>query len=647
MTTTPDQFAHIPLDQIVSSLTNPRKTFSPQALEQLANSIAATGVHQPVLLRPLTGERLADTAGMNPRPAYELVSGERRYRACEQLGKPSIPAIIRAITDSQALEIQIIENLQRADLAPLEEAEGFEHLRTHHEPPLSAEQIGQRIGKSKSYVYGRLKLLALGVEGKLAMQEGWLPGAYALLIARLPDTKVQAEALANLRDYSGELLGLTNAAHMIERQYMLRLNTASFSRASTSLLPAAGSCEACPKRTGADPDLFADIKGGAELCLSPPCFQAKQQAHQAQQHQAARESGATIIEGREAKALIPLSYTGRVEGHLRLDDPEDSPTGKPLRSIIGKLMEAEGIKPTLVANPHREGELIAVVDHATASRLLAQKGHQDQADAIQAKVQESAKDAERAQAEKDKQAFEEAWRWAVLEAAWAGLGKLKDSYALPTATLLHLAHSKLPNTEGCKRLCKLLGLGTVAPAAAMADWLNDEATNLETAIALLVMYGDREHITWGPPEGRVNQRLMDIATDLTVIDVDAIKAEVQKEHTARIKARKKTAAEAAAKKADPPLSPAAQASGERGADKTKTKPRAAPKPKAREKEVRQGIAAAMQGNEGRADDGPAGSDPDGYAVGEEGPATAPDAGAAPASNLSPEVAWPFPTEARP
>jgi ParB/RepB/Spo0J family partition protein len=648
---TPDQFAHVLLDHIVSSTTNPRKTFDHASLTELAESVRASGVHQPVLLRPLTGERLADTASMRPRPAYELVSGERRYRASELAGKPSIPAIIRALTDAQVLEIQIVENLQRADLAPLEEAEGYDHLRNHHEPPLSAEQIGERIGKSKSYVYGRLKLLALGMEGRQAMRDGWLDASRALLVARIPDTKVQAQALGNMRDYAGEPLRHTEASNLLRRQYMLRLDSASFNTKDGTLIAVAGSCNNCHKRSGADPDLFSDLKGETDLCLDAPCFKAKEQAHQDRLHQAARDSGATIIKGREAKALMPHAYTHWVDGYLRLDNPADSPTDKPLRSIIGSLMEEEGLTALLVANPHKEGELVAVIDHATASRLLAKKGHQEHADRIQANGLQSAKDAAQALAVKDKQAFEEGWRWAVLEAAWSKISESTlGEYTLSDNTVRHLAHSRIPNADSCKRLCKLLGLGTVAPASAVADWINDADTCPSQATALLLMFGDTEYRTWGTPESQVNQRLIDLATDVTGragVDIEAIKAQVKKEHTARIKARKKAqteAVDAAAQKADLPQASAAQASGGRGADKTKTKPHAAPKPKAREAEVRQGIAAAMQGEEeeGRADDGPAGSDPAvASAGGEESPATSPDAHATP-SALSPVVAWPSP-----
>lgn len=636
-----DTFAHIPLDKIVTSLTNPRKTFDPVRLHELADSIKASGVHQPVLVRPLPASRVQDTSHLDPRPTFELVSGERRYRASKIANAKTIPAMVRALTDDQVLEIQLVENLQRDDLQPLEEAEGYDLLMHRPEadghPALTVDQLAAKIGKSRSYVYARLALLRLGPDGREALRLGKLDASRALLIARIPSTKLQADALGNIVDHRSGPLSVRDAAALIERQYMLRLSGATFKITDAELVPKAGSCRECPKRTGADPDLFADVKG-ADVCTDPPCFKAKADAHQERSLKAARESGAKIIEGREAKSLIPHSWgDGRIEGYLRLDNVVDSPNDKPLRKLIGKLMETEGITPTMVANPHKEGELIAVIDHATASRLLAKKGMQEQADALDAQAQESEKAAQEAQQRKDTERFENEWRWRVLTAAWAKIeGREAGMYSVPEQTVRYLARGRIPNNqEQCKRLCKLLGLGTVAPSAALHDWVKDHA-DPDRALALLVMFGDIEWRTWGYPEMRINQALLDLATDRGIeIDVEAVKAEVQAEHTEAIKARKKAKAEA--QNPSVPLPPAAQAERGAGSGKPKGKGKKAPAapavPKTSEAEARTGIAAAMQSGEVGADDGPEGQDPAGCAGEPDGRATSPDAGADQASPL--------------
>jgi ParB/RepB/Spo0J family partition protein len=182
-----------PLALIVTSLTNPRKTFDPAKMAGLTASIAASGVHQPVLLRPLPASRLADTASMKPRPEFELVAGERRLRASKAAGLQNIPAMVRELTDDQVLEIQIVENLQRDDLSELEEAEGYETLMQHSK--LNADQVGTKIGKSRSYVYGRIKLLDLCQEARTSLRDGTVDASRALVVARIPDHKLQIRAM--------------------------------------------------------------------------------------------------------------------------------------------------------------------------------------------------------------------------------------------------------------------------------------------------------------------------------------------------------------------------------------------------------------------------------------------------------------------
>ena len=418
---TTEAFAHIPLAHIVTSLTNPRKHFDATKLAELADSIRASGVHQPVLVRPLPGDRVADTAHLEPRPQWELVSGERRVRASIMAELDTIPAMVRALSDNQTLEIQIVENLQRADLQPLEEAEGYEHLMTRHHPPLNADEVAAKIGKSRSYVYARLKLLDLGTEGREALREGAIEPSVALLLARIPDTKRQAEALEHVRAtptaFDPDPMSARDAAAYIQSEFMLKLANARFSTTDAALVPSAGSCKVCPKRTGANPDLFADVKG-ADVCTDTACYHQKEQAHADAQLAQAHANGQTVITGREAQELMPSRWATHVEGYLRLDDTKDSPDrDKPLRELIGPQMEAAGVQPVLVANPHKDGELVAVLPREKVSELLLAKGYEAQAAKLhQAGERQAAMEAEREKQER-KKAFEEGWRWRVLEEA--------------------------------------------------------------------------------------------------------------------------------------------------------------------------------------------------------------------------------------
>lgn len=627
MTTT--TFAMVPLAHIVTSRTNPRKHFDPVKLSELTENIKVAGVHTPVLLRPLPGSRCDETAYMDPRPVYELISGERRYRASQQAHIGSIPAIIRALSDEEALEIQLTENLQRDDLTALEEAEGYETLRDRHDPPLTADDIAQRIGKSRSHVYARLKLLALCPEGRQLLQDGKIEPAVAEQIARIPDTRVQAQALGNVVNaMTGEALSVRAARDLIRRQYMLKLTEAPFKL--TEQVPGMDTepaCNACPRRTGADPDLFADMNG-ADLCLDLGCYRAKVSAHQHAQLTAARASGATIIEGREAREIIPPTSDGRIDGYLRLDDPRDAPGkgAKTLRHAIGDLMETEGIAPTLVVDPaSKDAQTIAVLDTATATRLLALKGHQDQADELEKQARTSAKAAEELQQQKDTERFEAAWRWRVMERAWAKIRDLEEGmYSVPSGVIWRLAIERIPtNKAKAAQLAEFLGLGKVAPVDAITNWL-DEQDDKDRALALLLMF---EAVTgWTANDSKDTTILAPIINDRGIaIDAMAIRAEVEAEHRAEIAARK-------AAKPSLPLPPAAQATGVRGkGSKGKKAPAAPAVPKVSAEEAMQGIAAAMQSNEAGGDCAPGGANPavgDGADGEPDGRATSPDAGAA-------------------
>ena len=279
-------FDTLRLDALVTSPTNPRKNFNEERLQELADSIAASGVHQPILVRPLPGSRLQETFsihgenGLKPRPTHEIVAGERRYRASKLAKVDAIPAMIRELTDDQVLEIQIVENIQRDSLTELETAEGYKTLMEHNH--LTAEQVGQKVSKSRSSIYGSLKLLDLHPASKDALRSERITASAALLIARIPDIKLQdkAVAYASTPDGAGDKPSYRTFSAWLQRNVMLNLSYAPFNIEAATLVPAAGSCNGCKKRTDADPDLFSDISNAA-LCIDPPCYHAKAAAHDA------------------------------------------------------------------------------------------------------------------------------------------------------------------------------------------------------------------------------------------------------------------------------------------------------------------------------------------------------------------------------
>jgi len=369
------QFAMLELAMVVASRTNPRKHFDQAKLNELAEGIKASGVHQPVLVRPLPADRLqetfADRRKGSPLPSHEIVAGERRYRASKLAGASTIPAMIRRLTDDQVREIQLIENLQREDLTALEEAEGFHDLMEHSH--LSAEEVGAKVKKSKAYVYARIKLRDLTQEPRDALESGKIDPSIALPIARIPDAKLQKKALAEAlkRDYKDEPVhSVRSFETWLRENVMLDLAKATFNIKDETLHATAGSCKTCPKRTGANPDLFADVKG-ADICTDPRCFEAKAEVHRGRLVAKAEAKGYTVIEGKAAKEIVGQYGYQPLKGYSRLDQKRTDidESGPSLRKLLG----SDAPSPVLIENPYTK-ELIEAVPTAEAEAVLVAKG---------------------------------------------------------------------------------------------------------------------------------------------------------------------------------------------------------------------------------------------------------------------------------
>ena len=152
----------------------PRKAFEPTALQELAESIREHGILQPVVVRALPGG------------VYQIIAGERRWRAGRLAGLAEVPAIVIEADDAKVRELALIENLQRQDLSPLEEAEGYRSLMEHS--GMTQEQVAARLGKSRPVVANALRLLNLPKGVKMQLEEGYLTAGHARLLAGLSET---------------------------------------------------------------------------------------------------------------------------------------------------------------------------------------------------------------------------------------------------------------------------------------------------------------------------------------------------------------------------------------------------------------------------------------------------------------------------
>ncbi len=584
---------------IEESPTNPRKHFDQAKLAELADSIRATGVHQPILLRPLPGHRVPDTWGHRrqgaPLPAYELVAGARRLRACKMANVAEVPAMIRELTDEQALEIQVIENLQREDVTALEEAEGYEALMQHGHA--DADQVAAKIGKSRSYVYARLKLLDLCQQAREALREGKIDFSRGLLIARIPDEGLQIKALqfCTRTDWQGDAPGYRECARHVQDEYMLRLDKARFPIADASLLPTAGSCAACPKRTGANPDLFKDVDS-ADVCTDPQCYRAKEDAHTALMVAEAQAKGQTVIAGPDAAELAYDAYTHKFKGYKRLDSAEDSPTDQPLRKIIGRQMEAEGIKPTLIENPRKRGELVAALPNEVVLRLLKTvEGQAKASKAVAAEVKELVKSKEAKTLEKAKAKYEQAWRDRLLDLAWAQIdGDMGLCFTTEVHRYVVQREINSLSQEDATALADILNLGKVGAHNALSEYAKTTRAPDQLHLLIIMQRDSRaNHYSHNRPK---NEGLMLVAGSVFGDRLPAIEAQCKAQAEAEHLPKPVKADQTAAPEGASTPRPAAQASPTRGKGKA-PKAKAEAAPKTTPAQAQAAIAAALRAAE--------------------------------------------------
>lgn len=171
----------VPIEQVRSSSNNPRRTFNVADLEDLSNSIAEHGIVQPILVRP------------SGKDSYELIAGERRWRAAQRAGLHEVPIVVRDVDDRVALELAIIENVQRADLNPVEEALGYQQLIDDH--AYKQADLGKVIGKSRSHVANTLRLLKLPESVRKFLVDGDISSGHARALITLDNPEELAKRI--------------------------------------------------------------------------------------------------------------------------------------------------------------------------------------------------------------------------------------------------------------------------------------------------------------------------------------------------------------------------------------------------------------------------------------------------------------------
>ena len=438
--------ASLRIADIVASTSNPRKRFDDAYIAELADSIKNHGLIQPITVRPLSLDSFFTWNKCNPigagHPTYEIVVGECRWRAARLAGQTDIPAFWRELDDKQVLEIQVVENLQRRDVHPIEEAEGYQALMKKH--GYTADQIAAKIGKSRSYVYGRLKFADLCRDAREAFYEGRLDASTALLVARIPGETLQKKATKEVTcGYDNQPLSYRNAKTHILHRYTLSLARATFKPDDATLLPKIGACTDCPKRSGNCRDLFNDIED-ADVCTDPDCFEEKRMARRA----------ALIANAEKRKIPVFLGDAGRAElngekEYVSLDTEVDGDAeGRTYRQILGDKIKPEA----LIELPYGKKDVAECANFNTLEAALRKAGWTAEKDdgntqpgnldpeAQAAADRDRAKRQVDAELRTEKEAraeTETARRTALLDASFAALHALDLDVSHQADTLIH------------------------------------------------------------------------------------------------------------------------------------------------------------------------------------------------------------------
>jgi ParB/RepB/Spo0J family partition protein len=472
---------------VVPSLTNPRTRFDVEHLAEMAETMRTHGILQPLLVRRLPAARLQETftdrRSGAPRPTHEIVAGERRYRASELAGLTELPVLVRELDDAQVLRMQVIENVERESLHPLEEAAGYRRiLDLPDQAQLSMEEridaLAKSVKKSTRYIYQTLQLLKLCDFAQKVFYEDKVQRTTAVQIASIGNEAQQIEAtrviagLSRAGKLSTDVIenpkSHREATSYIAANFRLVLSKAPFPVKVE--YAGVGACTTCSKMSANAVDLFDDGSKVPDTCMDPACYGKKNGAHTLQLAEAAKAKGQRVISGKDAKKHTN-SYSPETLAHnsaymaldARLYSEVDSKhSGKTVEQLLGEHMPA----PVLIERPDGKG-FVKALPRKDVEGMLKLRGLARQVTRAGNPVNEAEKKAKR----------EAAARWAAGEqilAAVAGgpkdvedlAGSLQKALATHPAQASLLSHLLVHmgarmfcdlDNDSSRRVIKLLG----------------------------------------------------------------------------------------------------------------------------------------------------------------------------------------------
>lgn len=508
------------IDLLAPSKTN-RPVVEDEPLMELAATIKLHGVLQPILVRKLPPERLQDTFE-NPatrHATHEIIAGERRWRAARIAGLRSIPVLVKDADAPHALVMQLVENLHRTDLSPLDEANGL--LRLIEEHGYTREQAADALRKSRSHVYESLRLPGLCTEALVALRQGTLKRSVALLVAQRPTVALQQEFARKVLTGGPDNgpMSYRSALDLARRNYMTDLAQAPFALDDADLFTKAGACTQCPKRTGHAPELWD--KQGADICTDTACFADKKEAHYAHITLQAKERGRKVITGTEARELMPTEGANPT-GYILLDKPRKGDT-EPLRKLLGKDVPED--KVVLIESP--SGAMVEAVPTRAAGAVLEARG---KAAKPPAKPVEPTRE--------DLQAdYQQRWRTAAVLATIEGLKLTALSTSEPEAldtlptqvayrTMLELSREVPDKFLHAIFPALLRGFGDEDLALAVRAVAEQDQRQRHMAMMMLASAVDHEPLFDRPADEALH---LEAVAPIAVVDVPAIRAQIQSE----------------------------------------------------------------------------------------------------------------------
>lgn len=262
------EYRNLSLSQLQESPSNPRRRFDEHTLNELAESFKSQGVLQPLLVRAIDTD------------VYEIVAGARRYRAAKLAALEQVPVRVISLSDAACVEAQLVENIQREGVHPLEEALAFHALLHTDGLQYDLNSLSAKAGKSPAFIAQRLKLVELLPTIADAFLADQIGVGHALEIAKLPQAQQEKAFDAAFRTVwnggtqSRVVLPLRDFTAWIQQNILLSLDSVPFDKSDTTLVPEAGSCAECPKRTGFNTLLFGGMSN-RDQCTDAACLNNK------------------------------------------------------------------------------------------------------------------------------------------------------------------------------------------------------------------------------------------------------------------------------------------------------------------------------------------------------------------------------------